>query len=58
MPDKRSEDKKPTGWDYSSHPLRDGGAQIIAMAVAVVLFVVVPALAILYFWIAQHSARR
>jgi hypothetical protein len=58
MADRRGTEDRRTGWDYSSHPLRDGGAQIIAMAVAVVLFVVVPAAAILYFWIAQHTARR
>ena len=58
-PPRGESDRKPgQPWDYSSHPLRDGGMQIVAVVVgSVVALVLLTALMVAaWLWMGPHSA--
>lgn len=62
MPDDEEEERErrpAEGWDYSSHPLKGGGTQIVAMVVgSVVAMLLLGILVVAWFLLSQHPAAR
>lgn len=53
------EPRQAGGWDYSNHPLKGGGTQIIAVVVSCVIFILfVGIVGVVWFFLSQHPAGR
>jgi hypothetical protein len=56
-PPMRAPERKPARrWDYSSHPLKDGGTQIIALAIGVAVTLVLTLLFLAWLMLTQGGA--